>query len=48
MNHESFKYKTKIVRNTPEGPGNERDANRPPVPIVSVEVTIPLKYLRSF
>ena len=27
-----FIYKTKIVGNTPERPGNEGDANRPPVP----------------
>ena len=44
----SFKYKTKIVGNTPERPGNEGDANRPPVPTLNVEVTIPLKYLSHF
>ena len=44
----SFEYKTKIVGNTPERPGNEGDANRPPVPTLHVEVTIPLKYLSNF
>ena len=39
----SFIYKVKIVGNTPERPRNEGDANRPPVPILNVEVTIPLK-----
>ena len=40
-----FEYKTKLVGNTPERPGNEGYANRPPV---HVEVTIPLKYLSNF
>ena len=44
----SFIYKTKIVGNTPERPGNEGDANRLPVPTLNVEVTIPLKYLSNF
>ena len=50
----SFKYKTKIVGNTPkrtERPGNEGDAYRPeqpPVPALNAEVTIPLKYLSTF
>ena len=44
----SFEYKTKIVGNTPERPGNEGDANRPPVPTLNVEVTIPLKCLGNF
>ena len=44
---QSFEYKTKIVGNTPEKPGNEGDANRPPVPTLHVEVTIPLKYLSN-
>ena len=26
-------------------PGNEGDANRPPVAVLNVEVTIPVKYL---
>ena len=43
-----IEYKTKIVKNTPERPGNEGDANRPPVPVLDVEVTIPLKYLSNF
>ena len=43
-----FIYKTKIVGNTPERPGNEGDANRPPVPTWNIEVTIPLKYLSNF
>ena len=42
-----FEHKTKIVGNTPERPGNEGDANRPPVPILNIEVTIPLKYLSN-
>ena len=41
-------YKTKIVGDTPERPGNEGDANRPSVPTLNVEVTIPLKYLSNF
>ena len=44
----SFIYKTKILGNTPETPGNEGDANRPPGPTLNVEVTIPLKYLSNF
>ena len=44
----SFIYKTKIVRNTPERPGNEGDINRQPVPTLNVEVTIPFKYLSNF
>ena len=43
-----FEYKTKIVGNRLERPGNERDANRPPVLTLHVEVTIPLKYLSNF
>ena len=43
----SFKYKTKIVGNTPERLVNEEDANRPTVPTLNVEVTIPLKYLSN-
>ena len=43
----SFKYKIKIVGNTPERPGNEEDANRSPVPTLNVEVTTPLKYLSN-
>ena len=43
----SFEYKTKIVGNTPERSRNEGDANRPPVPTLNVEVTIPLKYLSN-
>ena len=34
--------------NTPERSGNEGDTNRPPVQTLSVEVTIPLKYLSNF
>ena len=41
----SFIYKTKIVGNAPERPGNERDANQPP--ILNVEVTILLKYFSN-
>ena len=48
----SFKYKTKIVGKTPAQPGNEWDrqidSNQPTVPILNVEVTIPLKYLSNF
>ena len=44
----SFSYKTKIVGNTSERPGNKGDANRPPLPTLNVEVTIPLKYLSHF
>ena len=44
----SFEYKTKIVGNTPERPGNEGDANRPSVPTLNVGVTIPIKYLGNF
>ena len=33
---------------TPQRPGNEGDANRPPVRTLNVEVTIPLKYLSNF
>ena len=36
------------MRNTPERSGNEGDTNRPPVQTLSVEVTIPLKYLSNF
>ena len=49
----SFKYKTNIVRKTPEKPprlGNQGDANRPPQPAVTtvnVKVTTPLKYLST-
>ena len=32
----------------PERPGNEGDANRPPMPTLQVKVTIPLKYLIRF
>ena len=39
----SFIYKAKIVGNTPERPGNEGDENRPPLPTLNVEVTIPLE-----
>ena len=39
----SFIYKTKIVGSTPEKPGNEGDANWPPVPTLNVEVTVSLK-----
>ena len=35
-----FEYKLKIVGNTPERPGNEGDANRPPVPTLHVEFTL--------
>ena len=40
-----------IVGKTPQRPaqpGNEEDANRPSVPVLNVEVTIPLKYLSNF
>ena len=37
--------KNKLVENTPARPGN---ANRPAVPTLNVEVTIPLKYLKIF
>ena len=43
----SFIYIPKIVINTPERPGNEGDANQPPVPPLHVEVTIPPKFLSN-
>ena len=43
----SLSYKTNIG-NTRETPGNEGDANWPPVPTLNVEVTFPLKYLSIF
>ena len=48
LNGKSFEYEAKIVRNAPERPGNEGDANPSPVPTLNVEVTIPLKYLDNF
>ena len=39
---------TKIVEKTPAQPGNEEDADRPAVPTLNVEVTIPLKYLSNY
>ena len=48
VDDKSFSYKTKIVGNTSERPGNKGDANRPPLPTLNVEVTIPLKYLSHF
>ena len=36
-----------MIRKTPERPGNEGDADQPPVPALNVEVTIPLKYLSN-
>ena len=44
----SFRYKTKIVGNTQERPGNEEDENRSSVPTLNVEVTIPVKYISNF
>ena len=50
----SFKFKTKIVGNTPEKPlqsENQGDANQPAqkaTPTSNVEVTAPLKYLGNF
>ena len=50
----SFKYKTKIVEKTlerPLQPGNQRDTNPPPQPVVptlNVEVTTPLTYCSTF
>ena len=44
----SFNYKSKIVAKAPQKPGNEADANQPPVPTSHVEVTISLKYLSNF
>ena len=32
----------------PERPGNEGDGNRPPVPTLHVEITIPLKCFGNF
>ena len=34
--------------NTPERPGNDWDVNRPPVPTLNVEATIPLNYISCF
>ena len=42
-----FEYKIKIVGKTPEIIWNKGDGNRPPVPTLNVEATIPLKYLRN-
>ena len=47
INGKLFEHKTKIVGVTQERPGNEGDANRPPVPILNIEVPIPLKYLSN-
>ena len=44
----SFKYKTKIVGKAPARPENEGDPNRPSVPALNIEVTIPLKCLSNF
>ena len=44
----SNKDRTKVAGKTPTQPGYEGDANRPAVPILNVEVTIPLKYLSNF
>ena len=44
----SVKYKTKTVGRTPARPRNKRDANRPAVPKLNVEVTIPFKYVSIF
>ena len=44
----SCTYKTEIVGKTLAQPENEGDANRPSVPTLNVEVTIPLKYLSNF
>ena len=40
----SFGYKTKIVGNTSQRPGNEGDANQLPVPTLNVEFIVPLKF----
>ena len=42
-----FKYKIKKVGKTPGRPRNKGDANRPAVPTLNVEVTIPVKYLNK-
>ena len=42
----SFKYKRKIIGNTPER--NKGDANGPPVSTLNVGVTILLKHLSNF
>ena len=49
-----FEYKTEIVGETPESPpkpgnaGNTEQLAQPPVQILNVEVTIPLKYPSNF
>ena len=43
----SLIFRTKIG-NTLDRPGNEGDANRPPVPTLIVEVTVPVNYLSNF
>ena len=48
MDGKSFEYKTEIVGNLLEKPGNEGDANWPPLQTLHVEDTIPLKYLSNF
>ena len=50
----SFKFKTKIVGNTPEkrlqseNPGDVNQPAQKATPTSNVEVTAPLKYLRNF
>ena len=44
VNGNSFGYKTKIVENTSERPGNEGDASQLLVPTLNVEFTVPLKF----
>ena len=44
----SFEYKTKIVGKTPAQLWNKGDVNRPAVPILNLEVNIPLDYLNNF
>ena len=48
LDGKSFEYKTEIVGKTPKRPGNERDANRPPVPTSHVEGTIHPNILLNF
>ena len=44
----SFKYKTKIVGNTPERPRNEGNVCRPPLSNLNIEVTIWVRYFSKF
>ena len=48
LNGKSFEYKTKLCRKYARKIWKWRRCNRPPVPTLYVEVTIPLKYFGNF